>query len=149
MRSPRGLDPSERDEWSACGIKTREDVYDRFVPHFFFGCEGDDRMTSLAFDSKRNPLGARLNAVYGSDMGHYDLTDLRNAAVEAYESVDDGLMSEEDFRDFVFVNPIKLHAGMNANFFRGTILEHEAEKVLVDLGAKEDVRQITSTTATN
>jgi hypothetical protein len=93
-------------------------------------------MTSLAFDTKRNPLGARLNAVYGSDMGHYDLTDLRNAAVEAYEGVEDGLMTAEDFRDFAFVNPIKLHASMNPNFFQGTILEHEAEKVLADLRAR-------------
>ena len=98
-------------------------------------------MTSLAFDSKRNPLGARLNAVYGSDMGHYDLTDLRNAAVEAYEGVEDGLMDEEDFRDFVFINPIKLHAGMNPNFFKGTILEHEAEKVLADLRANGNGRE--------
>ncbi|MEA2649324.1 MAG: hypothetical protein QOG61_1759, partial [Candidatus Binataceae bacterium] len=83
------------------------------------------------------PLGARLNAVYGSDMGHYDLTDLRNAAVEAYEGIQNGLMDEEDFRDFVFVNPIKLHAGMNPNFFRGTILEQQAEKVLDELRANE------------
>jgi hypothetical protein len=95
-------------------------------------------MTSLAFDSKRNPLGARLNAVYGSDMGHYDLTDLRNAAVEAYEGVEDGLMSEEDFRDFVYINPIKLHAGMNPNFFKDTVLEHEANKVLADLSVKNE-----------
>ena len=46
-------------------------------------------------------------------------------------------MSEEDFRDFVFINPIKLHAGMNPNFFKGTILEHEADKVLADLRAEE------------
>jgi hypothetical protein len=70
-------------------------------------------------------------------MGHYDLTDLRNAAVEAYEGVQNGLMDEEDFRDFVFVNPIKLHAGMNPNFFRGTILEQQAEKVLDELRTNE------------
>ena len=82
-------------------------------------------------------MGARLNAVYGSDLGHYDLTDLRNAAVEAYESVEDGLMSEDDFRDFVYVNPIKLHAGMNPNFFKGTILEDQADKVLAEQRGNE------------
>ena len=133
-----GGDPTEWDEWRACEINGPEDIYRRFVPNFFFGCEGDDRMTSLAFDTKRNPLGARLNAVYGSDMGHYDLTDLRNAAVEAYEGVEDGLMTAADFRDFAFVNPIKLHASMNPNFFRGTILEQEAEKVLAELQTKRD-----------
>ena len=59
------------------------------------------------------------------------------AAVEAYESVEDGLMSEADFRDFVYVNPIKLHAGMNPNFFKGTILEHQADKVLAELRGNE------------
>jgi hypothetical protein len=65
------------------------------------------------------------------------LTDLRNAAVEAYESVEDGIMTEADFRDFVYVNPIKLHAGMNPNFFKGTILEDQADKVLAELRGNE------------
>jgi predicted TIM-barrel fold metal-dependent hydrolase len=135
-----GSDPSEWDEWRHCKIELAEDVYDLFVPHFFFGCEGDDRVTSWAFDSKRNPFGARLNAVYGSDLGHYDLTDMRDAAVEAYEGVEHGFMTEEDFRDFVFVNPIKLHAGMNPDFFKGTVLEKEAEKVLGELRVKPRAR---------
>ena len=128
-----GLDPAQWDEWRHCGIEHAEDIYDLFVPHFFFGCEGDDRLTSWAFDSKRNPLGARLNAVYGSDLGHYDLTDMRDAAVEAYAGVDDGLMSEEDFRDFVLTNPVKLHAGMNPDFFKGTVVQDQARKLLAEL----------------
>ncbi len=55
--------------------------------------------------------------------------------------VEDGLMSEEDFRDFVYINPIKLHAGMNPNFFKGTILEHQAEQVLADLRVNENGRE--------
>jgi hypothetical protein len=38
----------------------------------------------------------------------------------------------------VYINPIKLHAGMNPNFFKGTVLEHEANKVLADLSAKNE-----------
>jgi len=127
-----GGDPAEWDEWRHCGIERAADVYDLFVPHFYFGCEGDDRVTSWAFDRKRNPMGARLNAIYGSDLGHYDLIDMRDAAVEAYESVEHGLMTTEDFRDFVCVNPIKLHCGMNPDFFKGTVVEHEAEKVMAE-----------------
>ena len=56
--------------------------------------------------------------------------DLRDAAAEAYEGVENGLMTPEDFRDFVLVNPIKLHCGMNPDFFKGTIVEHEAAKVM-------------------
>ena len=125
-----GGTPDEWDEWHDCGVQQASDVYKRFVPHFFFGCEGDDRVTSWAFDSRRNPLGARLNAIFGSDLGHYDLMDMRDAAVEAYESVELGLMDERDFRDFVFINPVKLHCGMNPDFFKGTVLEGEAEKAL-------------------
>jgi hypothetical protein len=89
-------------------------------------------VTSWAFDSKRNPLGARLNAIYGSDLGHYDLIDMRDAAVEAYEGVEQGLMTEEDFRDFVFTNPIKLHCGMNPDFFKGTVLEDAAARMVAE-----------------
>jgi predicted TIM-barrel fold metal-dependent hydrolase len=131
-----GRDQSEWDEWRHCDISRADDIYDLFVPHFFFGCEGDDRVTSWAFDSRRNPLGARLNAVYGSDLGHYDLPDMRDAAVEAYEGVEHGLMSEEDFRDFVFINPIKLHCGMNPDFFKGTVLEDSAKKAIAELQAQ-------------
>lgn len=134
-----GGEPHERDEWIHCGITRAQDIRDRFVPNFFFGCEGDDRMTSLAFDSRRNPLGARLNAIYGSDLGHYDLVDFKLAAAEAHENVEDGLMNEADFRDFVFMNPVKLHAGMNPNFFKGTVLEHEAEKALAELRASGEL----------
>jgi predicted TIM-barrel fold metal-dependent hydrolase len=125
-----GGTPAEWDEWRDCGIREARDVYNRFVPHFFFGCEGDDRVTSWAFDTKRNPLGARLNAIYGSDLGHYDLMDMRDAAAEAYEGVELGLMSERDFRDFVFINPVKLHCGMNPDFFQGTVLEQEAAGIM-------------------
>ncbi|MGH7932113.1 MAG: amidohydrolase family protein [Candidatus Binataceae bacterium] len=134
-----GYDPAEWDEWRYCGITGPRDIYYLFVPPFFFGCEGDDRVTGWAFDGKRNPLGARLNAVYGSDLGHYDLLDMRDAAVEAYEGVEHGLMTEADFRDFVFVNAIKLHAGMNPDFFKGTVIEHEAAQVLGELRARGEL----------
>jgi hypothetical protein len=127
------LQTSIANEWRHCGIERASDIYERFVPHFFFGCEGDDRVTSWAFDSKRNPLGARLNAIYGSDLGHYDLIDMRDAGVEAYEGVEQGLMTEEDFRDFVFTNPIKLHCGMNPDFFKGTVVEDSAARVVAEL----------------
>jgi hypothetical protein len=116
-----GGTPAEWDEWSLCRVQQAREVYERFVPHFFFGCEGDDRITSWAFDA-RNSLGARIIAL----TFHYDLIDMRDAAAEAYEGVQLGLMSQRDFPDFVFVNPIQLHCGMNPEFFKGTILEKEA-----------------------
>jgi hypothetical protein len=40
---------------------------------------------------------------------------------EAHELVDDGLITEEDFRDYTFANAATLYAGMNPDFFKGTV----------------------------
>ena len=102
-------------------------------PKFFFGCEGDDRMTALAFEPRKNPFGARLGAIYGSDMGHFDLPDMRDAAAEAWELVEHGCISEEDFRDFVFTNPVRAKAEVNPDFFKGTAVEDAAKSALAQL----------------
>lgn len=125
-------DPANLDEWARCGIECKEDIRELFVPRFFFGCEGDDRLTAWAFDAKRNPLGSRLNAVYGSDLGHWDLPDMRDAAAEAYELVEEGVLNEDDFRDFVFVNPVKFVTALNPDFFTGTRVEQEVAKLLAN-----------------
>jgi len=36
------------------------------------------------------------------------------------------LISETDFRDFVFANPVRLWAGNNPDFFKGTVVEQDA-----------------------
>ncbi len=46
-------DPAWRDEFAACGIEGKQDIKERFVPHFYFGCEADDPVTAWAFDKKR------------------------------------------------------------------------------------------------
>jgi hypothetical protein len=33
------------------------------------------------------------------------------------------LISEEDFRDFTFTNSVRLYAGLNRDFFKGTVCE--------------------------
>jgi predicted TIM-barrel fold metal-dependent hydrolase len=128
-------DPADLDEWARCAIRRREDIRDLFVPKFFFGCEGDDRMTAVAFEPNKNPFGARLGAIYGSDMGHFDLPNMRDAAAEAWEMVEQGCISQEDFRDFVFVNPVRAKAEVNPDFFKGTVVEDAARKLLVDIGS--------------
>ena len=111
------------DEWAACGITSAEDIRDLFVPRFFFGCEADDPMTSTAFNTKVNPFGARLNAMFGSDIAHWDVPDMAEVLGEAWEMVEHELITEADFRDFVFTNPLApLHRG-NPNFFAGTTVE--------------------------
>jgi predicted TIM-barrel fold metal-dependent hydrolase len=122
--------PTDVDEWLSCGIVRREDIRDLFVPRFFFGCEGDDRLAAVAFDRRLNPLGARLNAIYSSDLGHFDLADMRDAAYQAWELVEHGLINEDDFRDFVFVNAVRAKTDLNPDFFKGTRVEAEVARLL-------------------
>jgi predicted TIM-barrel fold metal-dependent hydrolase len=129
-------DPSTLDEFARCGISCKEDIRDLFATKFFFGCEGDDKLTALAFDAKKNPMGTRLGAVYSSDIGHFDLPDMRDAAKEAHELVDEGLIDRRDFRDFVFANPVHAKADVNPDFFKGTIVEQDVVRLLAEKPSK-------------
>lgn len=127
--------PEERanlDEWARVGIARKEDIRDLFVPRFYFGCEGDDRMTALAFDTRKNAFGARLNVIYSSDLGHWDLPNMCDAAAEAYELLEDELISENDFRDFVFANAVRAKTEVNPDFFKDTIVEGAVNALLAD-----------------
>jgi predicted TIM-barrel fold metal-dependent hydrolase len=123
-------DRAKLDEWSRCKIQGKEDIRELFIPRFFFGCEGDDRLAALAFDQRRNLTRSSLNAIYSSDIGHFDLPDMRDAAAEAWELVEDELITEANFRDFVFVNPVRAKTDLNPDFFRGTRVETEVERLL-------------------
>ncbi len=125
-----GDHPEELDDWRDCEITQKSDIRDLFVPPFFFGCEGDDRMNAIAFDERLNPFGARLNAMFGSDLSHFDVKDMRLVVHEAFEPVEDGIMDLRDFRDFAFENAVRLHGGTNPEFFVGTSVESSAAEVL-------------------
>ncbi len=120
--------PSDLDEWAACEIESVEDIRNLFVPNFFFGCEADDRITAWAFDRKLNPLGIQLNAIFSSDIGHWDVQDAREVLADAHELVEDGVLSRQDFRNFVFANPVALHTSANPNFFVGTAVQDAIDR---------------------
>ncbi|MDH3445155.1 MAG: amidohydrolase, partial [Deltaproteobacteria bacterium] len=122
--------PSGLDDWAKCGIETIEDIRNLFVPNFFFGCEADDRMVAWAFDGKVNPMGVKLGAMMSSDIGHWDVNDMTEVVEEAYELVEEGLISEADFRDFTFTNSVRLYAGLNRDFFKGTVCESTVYNLL-------------------
>ena len=125
-------DPAIIDEFARCSIESERDIADLFVPNFYFGCEADDPITASAFDTRKNPLGARFNAIYGSDIGHWDVPDMREVTEEAYEPVEEGLITPEDFRDFVFGNPVRVWCGMNPDFFKGTAVEEPVARFLAE-----------------
>jgi predicted TIM-barrel fold metal-dependent hydrolase len=123
-------EPPALDEWAACGIEKAEDVRDLFVPHFYFGCEADDPSVAWAFDTRVNPLGARLRAMFSSDIGHWDVPDMTGVLAEAHELVERGLIGAEDFRDFVFTHPVRFYTSVNPHFFAGTRCEAAAAAVV-------------------
>jgi len=117
------------DDYHRCNITQKQDWLDLFATPYYFGCEADDRMNVVAF-GKTMPLGARINAIYSSDIGHFDVVDMRDPLPEAYELVEDGHITEADFRDFVFGNSVRLWGTQNPRFFEGTRVAKEAAALL-------------------
>ena len=70
------------------------------VSGFYFGCEADDPLNATAFNTKMNPFGARLGAIFSSDIGHWDVPDMTEVLAEAYELVDKEVVTERDFEVF-------------------------------------------------
>ena len=118
------------DDYFRCKIERKEDIKDLFVPRFYFGCEADDPTNVWAFKSAANPMGARLNALFSSDIGHFDVPDMAEVVPEAYEPVEHGLMTADDFRDFMFANAVRFWGEVNPEFFKGTVVEKAAAEVL-------------------
>ena len=123
------------DDYSRCKVSAKEDIKELFVPRFYFGCEADDPVNPWAFNRNANPLRARLNALFSSDVGHFDVTDMTEVVEEAYELVEHGLISEDDFREFTFTNAASLHTALNPDFFKGTSVEGYANAVMATTGA--------------
>jgi predicted TIM-barrel fold metal-dependent hydrolase len=117
------------DDYAACDITKKEDWVELYAKPFYFGCEADDRMNVTAF-ARANPFGARINAMFGSDIGHFDVPDMLRPVPEAHELVEDGLITPDDFRDFTFANAVRLWGTQNPRFFAGTVVAKEAAAVL-------------------
>jgi hypothetical protein len=126
----RGEDPVMLDEWAPSGIASPEDISRIFTHQLYFGCEGDDPLNALAFDTKGLPAEARLHALYGSDLGHWDVPDMAEAAEEAHELVEEGVITTADFRDMVFIDPARFWTSTNPDFFKDTIVEDAVNKAL-------------------
>jgi predicted TIM-barrel fold metal-dependent hydrolase len=116
------------DDFALTGVKSHEDIRDRFVPNFFLGSEADDPSIAAAFNSKANALGVKLNAFWSSDSGHWDVPDLTNVLSDSWALVERGAITEEDFHDLVFGNPYKFYTANNPNFFDGTVIESKVKQ---------------------
>lgn len=118
------------DEFAELGATSADEIAERFTQTLYFGCEADDPITAWAYDTRRTPRGARFRAIFGSDIGHWDVIDMREVVEEAWELVEHELVSETDFRRFAFEDPVRLHATANPAFFDGTAVEGPARRLL-------------------
>jgi len=123
------------DEFGACGLASADDIPKRFVPNFFFGCEADDPLVHHAFDRASLPGGEPLHAIFGSDVGHWDVPDMRDVLHEAYELVEEGRLDASQFRAFTFENAARFYTDTNPRFFEGTALEADVAKLLAKPGS--------------
>jgi predicted TIM-barrel fold metal-dependent hydrolase len=118
------------DEFAESRVQSADDIREVFTRQYFFGCEADDPMTAIAFDTKLNPLGARLPAIFASDIGHWDVPDFASVLPEAWELVERGHLDPADFRAFTFENPVALWTATNPHVFDGTAVEADVHKLL-------------------
>ena len=75
------------DDFAAVPVKSGEELRRHFAERFFFGCEADDPMTAWAFDKHGHH---RLNPIFSSDVGHFDVLDMSEVLEEAWELVEHG-----------------------------------------------------------
>jgi predicted TIM-barrel fold metal-dependent hydrolase len=123
-------DESMLDEWAACGISEAADIEGLFCDRFYFGCEADDPLASMAFNTKVNPFGSELKAMMGSDIAHWDVPDVTEVLEEAWEMVEHGWIDEVAFKKFVFTNPARFYTDTNPGFFKGTVVEPAVDRLL-------------------
>ena len=135
-RMGAGYDPKLIDEFAPSGLTSPEDIRDVFTSSFYFGCEGDDPLNALAWKAMGTPFDAKLKALYGSDIGHWDVPDMRECAEEAYELVDDGLIDADQLREFVFTNAVDFWTATNPDFFKGTAVEDAAQQCVTGSGRR-------------
>ena len=84
-------------------------------------------MNAWAFKSDHLPHSVSLNTLFGSDIGHFDVPNMAGVLPEAYELVEDGLITSEDFARFVFENPVRFLSEGNRTFFSGTAVAGAVE----------------------
>ncbi len=121
--------PHDVDQFGESLLTSDDDLIDMFSNRFFFGCEADDPMNALAFATSLSPGGATLPAIFASDVGHWDVRNMLDVLPEAYELVEDGHLTDENFHDFVFANAARLWTSGNPDFFAGTSVEGAVAKL--------------------
>lgn len=129
MLSDPNEDRSTIDEWAESQLATVDELIEIFRDRFYFGCEADDPMNALAYQTNLLPGGIAMRAIFASDIGHWDVPDITEVLPEAYELVEKQLISPADFRSFTFEDPVRLFTAQNPDFFAATTVAESARTV--------------------
>ena len=98
----RSWSTARRNRWTTTprwALASKQELVEQYAHNFYFGCEADDPCNVWAFDAR---MPARLKAMLGTDVGHWDVTDFADVLPETWEMVEDELISERDFRELTF-----------------------------------------------
>ena len=117
-------------DFAAAGIETAQDIGRQITRQCFFGCEADDPLAGLGYDTRRLPGDAPLRPIFSSDIGHWDVAHMHEVMPEAHEHLDHDWLTPEQFRGFVCDNAIRMYGEANPRFFEGTCVEKYAAQVL-------------------
>lgn len=128
MRAFQSRDEAEIDDFAASGLESVDDIIDVFTNRFSFGCEADDPLTRLAFDTVDAWAPRHLRAVFASDIGHWDVPDASEVLLEAYELVEEGVVDHAAFREFTCDNVVHSMTATNPAFFEGTVVADTARR---------------------
>ncbi|MBW2427257.1 MAG: amidohydrolase family protein [Deltaproteobacteria bacterium] len=117
------------DDFAAAGIEGVDDICRQITGQCFFGCEADDPLAGLAYDTSRLPGRDPLRPIFSSDVGHWDVAHMHEVLPEAHEHLDHGWMDRDQFREFTCDNAIRMYTDANPDFFAGTVLEAHAKGI--------------------
>jgi len=124
--------PEVSNDFAAAGIEDPKQIIEQFHRQCFFGCEADDSLAGVAFDTNRMPGGRPVNPMFSSDIGHWDVAHMDEVLPEAFEHLEHGWMNKDGFRAFMADNAIRMWTDMNPDFFAGTVVEDYVAKSETD-----------------
>jgi hypothetical protein len=110
--------PPTIDEFAACEISSAGGRARPVRAALLLRLRGRRPFGRVGVPRDTNPLGARLRAMFSSDIGHWDVPDMAGILARRGSSVEDGLIGESRLREFVFGIRCGFYTSANPDFFR-------------------------------
>ena len=117
-------------DFELAGIGSTKDNCRQVTQQCCFGCEADDPLAGLGYDTNRIPGEEPILPIFSSDIGHWDVAHMHEVLPEAHEHIEHGWMDETRFRGFMCDNAVRMYGEANPRFFEGTIVERYAARQL-------------------